>query len=118
MTGDQGYYEQLCEIISSHSDPSDQAEALEDRIRFEYDGEYSSVWTDLVNRSLARVNWHETIENNQEQAWHPEHDEKRLSQRTKSSIASDNCFSKCLKLWEAPSIVTIRVVSLFTIASV
>ena len=30
MTGGQGYYEQLCEILSSHSDLYGQAEALED----------------------------------------------------------------------------------------
>ena len=30
MNGDQGYYEQLCEILSSHSDLYGQAEALED----------------------------------------------------------------------------------------
>ena len=66
MTGDQGYYEQLCEIISSHSDLSDQAEALEDWIRFEYDGEYSSLWADLINNSLAEVNWYEIVKMNQE----------------------------------------------------
>ncbi len=51
MTGDQGYYEQLCEIISSHSDLFDKAEALEGWVRFEYDGEYSSTWADLINNS-------------------------------------------------------------------
>ena len=66
MTGGQGYYEQLREIISSHSDLDDQAEALEDWIRFEYDGEYSSIWADLINNSLAEVNWYEIIEKNQE----------------------------------------------------
>jgi len=55
MTGDQGYYEQLCEIISSHGDLNDQTEALEDWIRFEYDGGYSSLWADLINNSLAEV---------------------------------------------------------------
>ena len=30
MNGDQGYYEQLCEILSSHSDLYGQAEELED----------------------------------------------------------------------------------------
>lgn len=62
MTGDQ----QLCDIIASHSDPYDQAEALEDWIRFEYDGDYSSIWADLINNSLAEVNWYEIIEKNQE----------------------------------------------------
>ncbi|MGB4800422.1 MAG: hypothetical protein WBP03_02810 [Candidatus Saccharimonadales bacterium] len=66
MTGDQSYYEQLCEIISSHDSLDDQAEALEDWLRFEYDCEYASVWADLANHSLARVNWCEIIENNQE----------------------------------------------------
>ena len=66
MTGEQRYYEQLCEIISSQGDLSDQAEALEDWIRFEYDGEYSSIWADLINNSLAEVNWREIVENNQE----------------------------------------------------
>ena len=66
MTGDQSYDEQLCEIISSHDSLDDQAEALEDWIRFEYDGEYSSIWADLINNSLAEVNWYEIIEKNQE----------------------------------------------------
>ena len=66
MTGDQHYYEQLCDIIASHSDLYDQAEALEDWIRFEYDGEYSSIWADLINHSLARVNWYEIALKNQE----------------------------------------------------
>ena len=39
MNGDQGYYERLCEILSSHDNLYDQAEALEDWVRFEYDGE-------------------------------------------------------------------------------
>ena len=34
MTGDQGYYGQLCEMLSSHDSLDDQAEALEDLIRF------------------------------------------------------------------------------------
>ncbi len=66
MTGDQGYYEQLCEIISSHDNLDDQAEALEDWIRFEYDGAYSSIWADLINNSLAEVDWYEIVEKNQE----------------------------------------------------
>ena len=66
MTGDQGYYELLCEIMSSHSDLSDQAEALEDWTRFEYDGEYSSLWADLICSALDRVDWYEIVEKNQE----------------------------------------------------
>ena len=66
MNGDQGYYEQLCEILSSHDNLYDQAEALEEWIRFEYDGEYSSLWADLINNSLAEVNWYEIVKMNQE----------------------------------------------------
>jgi hypothetical protein len=66
MTGDQGYYEQLCEIVSAHDSLDDQAEALEDWIRFEYDGEYSSLWTDLINNSLSEVDWYESVKMNQE----------------------------------------------------
>ena len=66
MTGDQGYYEQLCEIISSHDNLDGQAEALEDWIRFEYDGEYSSIWADLINNSLAEVDWYAIVKMNQE----------------------------------------------------
>ena len=66
MTGDQSYYEQPCEIISSQDSLDDQAEALEDWIRFEYDGEYSSMWADLINNSLAEVNWCEIVKMNQE----------------------------------------------------
>ena len=66
ITGDQVYYEQPCEIISSHNNLDDQAEALEDWIRFEYDGEYSSIWADLINNSLAEVDWYEIVKMNQE----------------------------------------------------
>ena len=66
LTNDQRYYEELCSIVSSEDDLYDKAEALEDWLRFEYDGEYASVWADLANHSLTRVNWCEIIENNQE----------------------------------------------------
>ena len=66
MAGDQGYYEQLCEIVSAHDSLDDQAEALEDWIRFEYDDEYSSLWADLINNSLAEVGWYEIVKMNQE----------------------------------------------------
>lgn len=65
MTGDPGYYDQLCEIVSSGDSLDDQAEALEDFVRFEYDGELSSIWADLINDSLDEVNWREIVENNQ-----------------------------------------------------
>lgn len=65
MTGDQGYYQQLCEIVSSGDSLDDQAEALEDFIRSEYDGDSSSIWADLINDSLDEVNWREIVENNQ-----------------------------------------------------
>ena len=66
MTGNERYYAQLCEITSSGDNLYDQADALEDWIRFEYDGEYSSLWADLINNSLAEVNWYEIVEKNQE----------------------------------------------------
>ena len=66
MTGDQSYYEQLCEIISSRDSVDNQTEALKGWIRFEYDGEYSSIWADLINNSLAEVDWYEIVEKNQE----------------------------------------------------
>lgn len=66
MTGDQGYYERLCDIVSSGDCLDDQVEALEDFIRFEYDGESSSIWADLINDSLDEVNWREIVEMNQE----------------------------------------------------
>lgn len=66
MTGDQSYYEQLCEIVSSEDTLDDQAEALEDFIRCEYDGESSSIWADLINDSLDEVNWYEIVEMSQE----------------------------------------------------
>jgi hypothetical protein len=65
MTGDQSYYEQLCEIVSSGDTLDEQAEALEDFILFEYAGESSSIWADLINDSLDEVNWREIVENNQ-----------------------------------------------------
>lgn len=66
MTNDERYYAQLCEIVASGDCLDDQAEALEDFIRFEYDGESSSIWADLINDSLAEVNWYEIVEKNQE----------------------------------------------------
>ena len=66
LTNDQRYYEELCGIVSSEDDLYNKAEALEDWLRFEYDGEYASVWADLANHSLGRVNWCEIIENNLE----------------------------------------------------
>ena len=66
ITNTQQYYEGLCRIVSSKDDLRHKAEALEDWLRFEYDGEYASVWAELVNHSLGRVNWCEIIENNQE----------------------------------------------------
>jgi hypothetical protein len=66
MTGDPRYYDQLCELVSSGDSFGDQAEALEDFVRFEYDGESSSIWADLINDSLAQVNWYEIVEMNQE----------------------------------------------------
>jgi aromatic ring hydroxylase len=66
ITNTQQYCEELCRIVSSKDDLRDKAEALEDWLRFEYDGEYSSLWADLINNSLAEVNWYEIIEKNQE----------------------------------------------------
>ena len=43
LGGVESYYEKLCNIISSYGELYDQAEALEDWIRFEYDGEYLSL---------------------------------------------------------------------------
>ena len=65
VTGTERYYSELCRIISSDGNLYDKAEALEDWLRFEYDGEHSSVWADLVNHSLAKLNWCEVIDNNQ-----------------------------------------------------
>ncbi len=66
MTGDQGYYEQLCEIISSHDDLSDQAEWLEMMLRYELDDEIDKpcLWQDLLQCAFGRINWSEIIENN------------------------------------------------------
>ena len=43
MTNDERYYAQLCEIVASGDSLDEQAEAPEDFIRFEYDGELSSI---------------------------------------------------------------------------
>ena len=66
MTNDERYYAQLCEIVASGDSLDDQAEALEDFIRSEYDGGSSSIWADLINNSLGEVNWYEIVEMNQE----------------------------------------------------
>ena len=64
MTGDEGYYGRLQEIVWSGDSLDDQAEALEDFLRSEHDG-HSSVWADLVNASLSEVNWYEIVRMNQ-----------------------------------------------------
>lgn len=65
LTNDECYYDELRAIVKNF-DSDDQAKALEDWIRFEYDGEYSSLWADLINNSLAEVDWYEIVEKNQE----------------------------------------------------
>ena len=65
LTNDECYYDELRAIVKNF-DSDDQAKALEDWIRFEYDGEYSSICADLINNSLAEVDWYEIVEKNQE----------------------------------------------------
>lgn len=68
LGGDYRYNEQLSEIVCSRRSLTIQAEALENLVRFECDGEgeYPSILVDLVNHSLAGVNWYEIVEKNQE----------------------------------------------------
>jgi EAL domain-containing protein (putative c-di-GMP-specific phosphodiesterase class I) len=53
-------------ILLAISESDYRGRTLEDWIRFEYDGEYSSIWADLINNSLSEVDWYEIVKMNQE----------------------------------------------------
>jgi len=61
-------YDMLRHIVKAFETISEQAEELENCVRNDDNsltGE-ASMWGDLLNASLDRVNWYEIAENNQE----------------------------------------------------
>jgi len=65
LTNDECYYHRLCEIIKNF-DSDEQAEELEQYVRWINDVDVASMMSDLLSTSLARVNWYEITEANQE----------------------------------------------------
>lgn len=82
-------YDMLQHIIKAFETISEQAEELENCVRNDDNsmtGE-ASMWRDLLNASLGRVNWYEIAENNQVQPDRPEQDIKRLNEKKLTRIA-------------------------------
>lgn len=65
LTNDECYYEELQAIIKNF-DSEEQAEELEQYVRWIIDVDEASMTTDLLSTSLGRVNWHEITRANQE----------------------------------------------------
>jgi len=65
LTNDESYYHQFCHMLSSFGDLCDQAEALEEWLRAEWQDEPAGVWPDLMNAAIGRVSWYEIVKNNQ-----------------------------------------------------
>ena len=65
LTNDECYYEELQAIIKNF-DSEEQAEELEQYVRWIIDVDEASMTTDLLSTSLGRVNWHEIARANQE----------------------------------------------------
>lgn len=68
VTNEPYSYDMLQHIIKAFDSISEQAEELEHCIRSDDNslaGE-SSMWSDLLNTSLDRVNWYEIVSNNQD----------------------------------------------------
>jgi hypothetical protein len=60
-------YDTLQHIVKAFGTLSEQAEELERCVRNDDSSlpDEASMWSDLLNTSLGRVNWYEIVENNQ-----------------------------------------------------
>lgn len=64
LTNDECYYEELCSIIKNFDTTREQAEELEQYVHWIIDIDDSSMTSDLLTATLAKVNWCEIAENN------------------------------------------------------
>ena len=65
LTNDECYYRELRSIIKNF-DSDEQAEELEQYVRWIIDTDEASMTSDLLSTSLGRVNWYEIAESNRE----------------------------------------------------
>lgn len=67
LTNDECYYDELRDVIKNFDTTDEQAEELEQYVRWLIDIDGSTNITgDLLTASLGRVNWYEIAEANQE----------------------------------------------------
>lgn len=67
LTNDECYYHELCDVVKNFDTTDEQAEELEQYVRFVADtDERIGIAGDLLTASLGRVNWYEIAEANQE----------------------------------------------------
>ena len=67
LTNDQCYYDELCGVVKNFETTDEQAEEIEQYVRFIADScDRIGIAGDLLSTSLGQVNWYEIVENNQE----------------------------------------------------
>lgn len=67
LTNEECYYHELRSIVKNFDTTDEQAEELEQYVRFIVDTvDRVGIMSDLLSTSLGRVNWYEIAENNQE----------------------------------------------------
>ena len=67
LTNDECYYHELCDVVRNFDTVDEQAEELEQYVRWLVDtDERIGITGDLLTASLGRVSWHEIVEANQE----------------------------------------------------
>ena len=67
LTNEECYYRELCSIIKNFDTTDEQAEEIEQYVRFIADScDRIGIAGDLLSTSLGQVNWYEIVENNQE----------------------------------------------------
>ena len=59
LTNEEYYYHELCSIIKNFDTTDEQAEEIEQYVRFIADSEQIGIAGDLLATSLSRVSWHE-----------------------------------------------------------
>jgi len=66
LTNDRYFYDELCSILKKGTTPNKCADMLEQWVRNECEfwGDEASIWSDLLNDALSRVDWLEIIQNN------------------------------------------------------
>lgn len=64
LTNEECYYHELCSIIKDFDTVSEQADELEQYVRWVIDSDDAGMASDLLSTSLGRVDWYEVIEAN------------------------------------------------------